>query len=48
MLLAGLGIGQLYETTARMYLSSGTLVQVPKKWNTPSAPVTIILPWQNR
>lgn len=44
MLLAGLGIGQLYETTIRTHLLSGSLVQVLPDWDTASAPVSIVYP----
>lgn len=44
MLLAGLGIGQLYETTIRQHLSSGSLVRILEEWNAPSAPVSIVYP----
>jgi DNA-binding transcriptional LysR family regulator len=44
MLLAGLGVGQLYETTVRGLLASGALVAVLEDWETPSAPVSVVYP----
>lgn len=44
MLLAGFGVGQVYETTARSHLESGRLVPVLREWAAPSAPVSIVYP----
>lgn len=44
MLLAGLGIGQLYETTAHSLLLSGALVPVLEDWEAPTSPVSIVYP----
>lgn len=48
MLLAGLGIGQLFETTVRTHLATGALVQVLPDWETPTAPVSIVYPPSRR
>ncbi|MEB2400822.1 MAG: LysR family transcriptional regulator [Alcaligenaceae bacterium] len=44
MLLAGFGVGQVYEATARTHLESGELVRVLEDWETPSSPVSVVYP----
>ena len=44
MLLAGLGIGQVYKTTVLPHLASGALQPVLEDWQTLSAPVSILYP----
>ena len=44
MLLAGFGVGQVYETTGRAHIKSGGLVQLLEDWQAPSAPVSVVYP----
>lgn len=44
MVLAGLGIGQCYESTARAHLQRGALVPILDDWTAGSAPVSVVYP----
>jgi DNA-binding transcriptional LysR family regulator len=44
MVLAGLGIGQLYRPTIKTYLESGALVPILQDWTTATAPISALYP----